>query len=193
MNEPMLTISGNVATDIRHAVTDTGVTIASFRLAATPRRYDRGAKAWGDMETMYFGVTAWRFLGENVLGSIRKGDPVVVTGRLRQRTWEKEGRTGVNLEITAEAVGHDLNRGTSRFAKVTRTRVVPPEERPEVRAELGIDGPLEEDLRAAEWLAEPQSAESRPAVFRPDESRPAESHPAEAGGFGAPGQQHEAA
>lgn len=181
MNEPLLTISGNVATDIRHAVTDTGVTVASFRIAATPRRFDRGTKAWADMETMYFGVTAWRFLGENVLGSIRKGDPVVVTGRLRQRTWEKEGRTGVNLEITAEAVGHDLNRGTSRFAKVTRTRVVPPEERPEVRAELGLDGPPEEEERAAEWLAESHSAESRPAGA------------AGAGGLGAAGQPGEAA
>jgi single-strand DNA-binding protein len=165
MNDAFLTISGNVATDIRYAETDTGVALASFRMASTPRRFDRGERRWVDLETMYFSVTCWRFLADNVRDSVRRGDPVVVTGRLRQRSWQKDDRSGVNLELTAEAVGHDLGRGVSRFAKVTRTRVVPPDEQDAVRAELGLDGPV--DLETGELL------ESAPGDRGPGDPGPA--------------------
>lgn len=143
MNEPVLTLTGNAASDVRYVETDGGATIASFRLASTPRRYDRASRKWVDQETIYLSVTCWRFLADNVAKSVRRGDAVVVSGRLRIRSWEKDGRSGTNLEITADAVGHDLNRGQAAFAKVTRTRTISPDDDPETRSDLALDESFE--------------------------------------------------
>ncbi len=138
MHESLVTITGNVATDLRHVETDGGLHITSFRLASTPRRFEKG-EGWVDGETSYYSVSCWRFLAQNVSASVNKGDPVVVTGTLRVRQWEKDGKTGLSTEIDARVVGHDLSRGLSRFTKVTRTRAVGPEEDEALR-EHGEDG-----------------------------------------------------
>jgi single-strand DNA-binding protein len=127
VNETTIQISGNVATDVRHVQTDTGLHIASFRLATTPSRFDPAQKAWVDQPTSYYSVTCFRFLAQNVAESLQKGEPVVVTGTLRIKEWESNDRTGKDAEITAVAVGHDLNRGVSGFRRVMRSRLVSPE------------------------------------------------------------------
>ncbi len=142
MNDATVTITGNVATDIRHVETDNGVHIASFRLGSTPRRWTKG-RGWVDGDTSYYTVTCWRFLAQNVARSLSKGDPVVISGTVRVREWSQGDRSGVVTEVDATSVGHDLNRGISRFARVTRAREVPTEE--ELSARDLADGSGVED------------------------------------------------
>ncbi|MDP9397056.1 MAG: single-stranded DNA-binding protein, partial [Actinomycetota bacterium] len=101
MNEGRVTVSGNVVTELRHVETQDGVHITSFRLASTPRRKDKRTQQWVDGATSYYTVTCWRHLAQNVAVSVRRGDPVVVTGDLRVREWATDERSGTNVEIDA--------------------------------------------------------------------------------------------
>ena len=127
MNETVVTLSGwlggNVA--LRQA---SGVPVATFRLASTPRRYQRRTDTWEDGDTQWYTVNAWRGLAENCAESLRRGDPVTVHGRLTARTWTtKAGVEVTTFEIEASAVGHDLNRGTSEFRRRKPTAATTPE------------------------------------------------------------------
>ncbi|PCN47518.1 single-stranded DNA-binding protein [Curtobacterium sp. 'Ferrero'] len=115
-----ITICGIVATDPRHLVTDTGVAITSMRLASPSRRWDRGTGTWTNGATNWFTVTAFRSLAANVHKSLKKGDRIVVTGRVRIRTWERDGRGGTSVEVDAEGIGHDLAWGISNWIRVPR-------------------------------------------------------------------------
>ncbi|MGN6324731.1 single-stranded DNA-binding protein [Pseudolysinimonas sp.] len=112
-----ITLTGLVATTPRHLVTSEGLPITSFRLASTARRYDRGEGRWVDGDTNWFTVTAFRHLATNAVGSIAKGQRVLVTGRLRVREWQTDDKRGTNVEIDAEALGHDLSWGTAVFTR----------------------------------------------------------------------------
>ncbi|WP_063774739.1 single-stranded DNA-binding protein [Kitasatospora azatica] len=125
MNETMVTMIGNVASPVNYAQTAAGVPMANFRLAATERRYDRARGEWVDGETNWVTVVAWRWLATNVVSSLGKGDPVVVSGRLRVKEWEDEGKRRSSVEIDARVVGHDLGRGTSAFRWTVRGRPEP--------------------------------------------------------------------
>jgi single-strand DNA-binding protein len=119
-----ITVTGLIATTPRHVVTSEGLPITSFRLASSQRRYDRASEKWVDASTNWYTVTAFRQLAINAVPSLAKGDRVVVSGRLRVRDWQNDDRTGTNVEIEAESIGHDLFWGTATF---TRTVTVPPE------------------------------------------------------------------
>ncbi len=122
MPDTVVTVTGHVCTDVVYRVTPSGAGLCSFRLASTPRRFDRASESWVDGPTSFYTVTCWRGLGENVAASVSKGQPVLVTGKLRVREWTTpEGRSGVSVELDATGVGHDLSRGTSRFSKVSRS------------------------------------------------------------------------
>ena len=82
MHEPLITIVGNVARVPKLRNVASGAFVADFRLAATPRRLDKSTGEWSDGQTLWFGVTCWRSLAENVTASLQTGDKVVVTGRL---------------------------------------------------------------------------------------------------------------
>ncbi|MBN9607049.1 MAG: single-stranded DNA-binding protein [Actinomycetales bacterium] len=112
-----ITLTGLVATTPRHLVTSEGLPITSFRLASTRRRFDRGQQKWIDGETNWFTVTAFRQLAINTVGSIAKGQRVLVTGRLRVRDWESGERAGTTVEVDADALGHDLTFGTADFTR----------------------------------------------------------------------------
>jgi len=118
-NETVVTVTGYVAAEPVLRLTGSGTKVVNFRVATTERRYDRGVNGWRDGDTLFFSVSCWRTLGENILDSLHKGDPVVVQGRLRDGSWEKDGVTYPKVEIEATAVGHDLSRGVSRFTKST--------------------------------------------------------------------------
>lgn len=123
--DSLVTVCGNVVAEPRHRRTDAGVDLCSFRIGATPRRFDRAAQAWVDGPTSWFTVTAWRALGANCAASLHKGERVVVQGRLRTRDWtNEEGRSGTSVEIEAVAVGHDLTWGTTSFRRVVRVERV---------------------------------------------------------------------
>ncbi|MFJ6139467.1 single-stranded DNA-binding protein [Kitasatospora sp. NPDC092286] len=115
VNETQVTVIGNVATEVSYAETAGGVPMANFRLASTERRYDRQKDGWVDGETQWVTVTAWRALAVHLIGSLAKGDPVVVNGRLRVREWTEGEARRSRVEIDARSVGHDLTRGTTVF------------------------------------------------------------------------------
>ena len=136
--------AGNVGQDPHYTQLESGVGRASFRLAMTPR-IKRGGD-WVDGPTLWVGVTAWRVLATHVRDCVRKGDPVIVYGRVDPRRWTDE-RGGVHDELQMEAqyVGHDLRRGVATF---TRTGRPPAETQPRYESET------EAELRALEAAEE---------------------------------------
>ena len=123
-----ISLTGLVATTPKHVVTGTGLTVTSFRFASTQRRYDRAEQKWVDGETNWYTVATFRQLATNVNASLQKGQRVIVTGRLRVRDWATEDKHGTNVEIDAEAVGHDLSWGTSTFTRSASTAVAEADE-----------------------------------------------------------------
>jgi single-strand DNA-binding protein len=117
MNDATVTITGNVTNEPTLRVTNGGQKVTSFGLACTERLSD-GNGGWRDGETTFARVSCWRGMAENVVDSIAKGQPVFVHGRVRAHSWEDaKGNHHPELDITAKAVGHDLNRGVSSFRK----------------------------------------------------------------------------
>lgn len=120
MNDTQVTLTGWLGTTVSLREAG-GVPVAGFRLATTPRRYDRKREEWVDGETQWYSVTAWRQLAQNCAASLRNGDPVVLHGRLTTRPWTTNtGKEIVSLEVEATFIGHDLTMGLSRFARNPR-------------------------------------------------------------------------
>lgn len=115
-----VTIMGNVASDPQRKTTGRGDTVINFRLASPHRWLDRSTGVWNDGETNWYDVSAFRQLAENVRASVHIGDPVIVTGRLKVRKWESNGKSGTSVEIEADAIGHNLKHGASAFVKPHR-------------------------------------------------------------------------
>lgn len=126
MNETVVTLQGWLGADV--TLRQAGETpVASFRVACTPRRYQRSTESWVDGETQWYTVTAWRALAHNCARSLRRGDPVVVHGRLNAQRWTNPaGVEMTSFEVDAAFVGHDLNRGVGEFTRTPR----PAAERP---------------------------------------------------------------
>ncbi|MGA8209939.1 MAG: single-stranded DNA-binding protein [Nocardioidaceae bacterium] len=140
MNEATVTFQGWVGNEVVHRETPTG-NVAHFRVGTTPRIRRRSGE-WVDGPTSWFSVTCWRALADHVRDSVRKGEPVLVHGRLRADVWEREdGQSSVTYVVEATSVGHDLTRGTGSFERATRP------ERPE--GEDGSDQALKELLHDA--------------------------------------------
>ena len=120
MYETTVTLQGWLGGDVTTRMAGDSL-VASFRVASTPRRFHRASGAWVDGPTQWYAVTAWRALADNCARSLRRGDPVVVHGRLSVRVWTtKDGAEVSALEVEATHVGHDLSRGTSRFTRTPR-------------------------------------------------------------------------
>lgn len=127
MNETHVTVVGNAVVDPVMRFTKNGVTVTNFRVASSSRRFDRDAGEWRDVDSLYLGVNCWRTLGENVVESVRKGDAVVVTGRLVQRDYlTEEGDKRTSFEVDAISVGPDLTRGRARLVKPLREPATAP-------------------------------------------------------------------
>ena len=124
MNDIHVTLRGNIATEPRQMRFDDGNALTSFRLASNSRRFDRERQVWVDRGTTYVNVSCRRAMALNAGASLHKGQPVVVTGRLWERFWSSNGRSGTSLEVIAETLGHDLSFGTTEFARVIRTQRV---------------------------------------------------------------------
>jgi len=113
-----ITVTGLIATTPRHIVTSEGLPITSFRLASSQRRFDKATERWVDASTNWYTVTAFRTLAVNAYASLNKGDRIVVVGRLKIRDWQTDDRTGTNVEIEAETLGHDLFWCTAEAKRV---------------------------------------------------------------------------
>jgi single-strand DNA-binding protein len=125
MNETLVTVVGNVATEPETQVTATGVSVTRFRLATSSRRFDAERGAWTDGPTSFYTVRAWRALAGNIKESVCLGEPLVVQGRLRIRDEEVDGRRFLSAEIDAQTLGHDLSRGVARFTRATSNSPAP--------------------------------------------------------------------
>ncbi len=113
-----LTVTGFVGSSVRFSVgKEGGVPYASFRLGSTERIYDRTAQAFRDTPTQWYTVKVWRHVATNVVQSLRKGEPVVVTGRLRTEEWAGPEGPRTSVVIEASALGHDIVFGTTRFER----------------------------------------------------------------------------
>jgi single-strand DNA-binding protein len=144
-----ISVAGLVATTPRHLVTQDGLPITSFRLAASHRRFDRSQNKWIDGETNWYTVTGFRQLAINSSGSVSKGDRIVVTGKLKVRDWDNGERAGTSVEIEAESIGHDLAWGTAVF---TRTVLVRESNDGDSGSEGHVDNSSEEFLAEAELV-----------------------------------------
>ena len=142
-----ITIVGNVATDPTQGRTANGTPVTNFRLASTHRRFDDATQTWVDVSTNWYSVAAFRQLAENAKASLRSGDSVIVTGRMKIRSWENNGKQGTSVDIDADAIGHDLRWGTAAYRRNPRSasgdqvrdQTVPGREGPEGRAMGAVD------------------------------------------------------
>jgi single-strand DNA-binding protein len=116
-----VTLVGFVAQDPIQRPTKNGVLVTDLRVGATPRVQDRVTNEWRDGITSYYDVSCWRRLGDNVRASLRKGDPVMVKGKFRARTYtDKNGVNRTMIDIVADTVGHDMNRGVANYLRQPR-------------------------------------------------------------------------
>ncbi|MGW5304869.1 single-stranded DNA-binding protein [Streptomyces griseoluteus] len=115
--ETPITVVGNVVADPELRFTPSGAAVANFRIASTPRTFDRTTNEWKDGDTLFLSVSVWRQQAENVAESIKRGDRVIVVGRLGQRQYEKDGERKSSYEVQADDVAPSLLRATAQVAK----------------------------------------------------------------------------
>jgi len=173
MTSDIMTLTGVVATTPRHLVTSSGLAITSFRLASGQRRFDRKRNAWVDADPNWYTISSFRQLAHNVVASVRKGQHVMVTGRLRVRDWENADRNGTSVELEADAIGHDLTWCTTAYVRSAPAAMPAPQPATEP-----------EDLEAGslEQGASEQGA-SDPGVSEPGVSEPGASEEVDPGSF----------
>ena len=120
--ETVITIIGNLVDDPELRFTPSGAAVANFRIASTPRTFDRQAGEWRDGETLFLSCSVWRQAAENVAESLQKGMRVVVHGRLKQRSFEtREGEKRTVFELDVDEVGPSLRSATAKVTKTTRS------------------------------------------------------------------------
>ncbi|MBP6996098.1 MAG: single-stranded DNA-binding protein [Phycicoccus sp.] len=118
--ETTITIVGNLTGDPELRFTPSGAAVANFTVASTPRTFDRQSNEWKDGETLFMRCSIWRDAAENVAESLQRGTRVIVTGRLKSRSYEtKEGEKRTVVEMDVDEVGPSLRYAN---AKVTKTQ-----------------------------------------------------------------------
>ena len=121
--ETMITVVGNLVDDPELRFTPSGAAVANFRIASTPRTYDKQTSEWKDGETLWLSCSVWRQQAENVAESLQRGMRVIVTGRLKSRQYEtREGEKRTSMEIDVEEVGPSLKNATAKVSKATREK-----------------------------------------------------------------------
>lgn len=116
-----ITVVGNLVADPELRYTPSGAAVANFRVASTPRRFDSQSNQWVDGEALFLTCNIWRQAAENVANSLTKGDRVIVTGRLRQRSYDtREGEKRTVFEVEVDEVGPSLRYATSQVSKTPR-------------------------------------------------------------------------
>lgn len=157
-----LTIVGNVATDPVLGTTAAGVAVTNFRLASPQRRFDSATQRWVESGTNWYSVAAYRRLAEHAKASLRSGDSVIITGRLKIRNWESNGKHGTSIDLDADVIGHDLRWGTSAYARAARATS---EDRPQAPVDdrnddagAEVDADEAMALTAAVWATADENA-----------------------------------
>ncbi|MFE0772322.1 single-stranded DNA-binding protein [Streptomyces sp. NPDC058861] len=118
--ETVITVVGNLVDDPELRFTPSGAAVAKFRIASTPRTFDRQTNEWKDGESLFLTCSVWRQAAENVAESLQRGMRVVVQGRLKQRSYEdREGVKRTVYELDVEEVGPSLKNATAKVTKTT--------------------------------------------------------------------------
>lgn len=116
--ETVITVVGNLTADPELRYTQSGVPVANFTIASTPRTFDRASGEWKDGEALFLRASVWRDFAEHVAGSLTKGMRVIAQGNLRQRNYEtREGERRTSIELDVQEIGPSLRYAT---AQVTR-------------------------------------------------------------------------
>lgn len=119
--ETVITVVGNLVDDPELRFTPSGAAVANFRIASTPRTFDRQTNEWKDGDALFLTCSVWRQAAENVAESLQRGMRVVVQGRLKSRTYEtREGEKRTVFEIEVEEVGPSLKYATAKVTRTTR-------------------------------------------------------------------------
>jgi single-strand DNA-binding protein len=133
--ETIITVVGNLTADPELRYTQTGLAVANFTIASTPRNFDRQANEWKDGDALFLRASVWREFAEHVAGSLTKGSRVIATGRLTQRSYEtREGEKRTSIELQVDEIGPSLKYATATVIKAARsdgswdTRASQPEE-----------------------------------------------------------------
>lgn len=122
VNEIQVTLVGNIGGgDPELRLTPSGVPVCKFRMACTPRTFDKGSSEWKDGEPSWYQITAWRALGENAAETLKNGMRVIVQGNLSVRGYEKDGEKRTSTEVDATAIGPELAFSTAKVTKVSRS------------------------------------------------------------------------
>ena len=117
-----LTITGNLTADPELRFTPSGAAVANFTVASTPRIYDRQTGEWKDGEALFLRCNIWREAAENVAESLTRGARVIVTGRLKQRSFEtREGEKRTVVEVEVDEIGPSLRYATAKVNKASRS------------------------------------------------------------------------
>lgn len=120
--ETVITLVGNLVEDPELRFTSSGAAVARFRMASTPRTLDKATNEWKDGEALFLTCSVWRQAAENVAESLAKGMRVIVTGRLKQRSYEtREGEKRTVYEIDVEELGPSLRSATASVNKTARS------------------------------------------------------------------------
>ncbi len=117
-----ITVIGNLTDDPELRFTPSGAAVAKFRVASTPRFMDRQSGEWKDGEPLFLSCTVWRQAAENVAESLQRGARVIVSGRLRQRSYEtREGEKRTVIELEVDEIGPSLRYATAKVQKMSRS------------------------------------------------------------------------
>lgn len=120
-NETNITIVGNLTADPELRYTQSGLAVANFTIASTPRSFDRDKNEFVDGEALFLRASVWREYAEHVAGSLQKGQQVIATGKLKQRSYEtKEGEKRTAYELEVDEIGPTLRWGTAAFTRSTK-------------------------------------------------------------------------
>ena len=119
--DTQITIIGNLVDDPQLRYTPTGQAVANFRVASTPRYMDRQTNEWKDGDSLFLSCNVWRQAAENVAESLQRGMRVIVSGRLRQRSYEtKEGEKRTVYEVEVDEVGPSLRNASAKVVRSSR-------------------------------------------------------------------------
>ena len=119
-NDVTICITGNLVEDPSLRFTPSGAAVANFTVASTPRTFDRQSNEWEDGDTLFLPCSIWRQAAEHVAESLTKGTRVIVTGRLKQRSYDdREGNKRTIYEVDVEEIGPSLARATAVVTRAT--------------------------------------------------------------------------
>lgn len=119
--ETVITVIGNLTSDPELRFTPSGAAVANFTVASTPRTFDRQSQEWKDGQALFLRCNVWRQVAENVAETLLRGSRVIVSGRLKQRSFDtKEGEKRTVVELEVDEIGPSLRYATAKITKASR-------------------------------------------------------------------------